>query len=205
MMVRFAKSGKRVVRLKSGDPMIFGRAGEEIARLENEGIAVEVVPGITTASAMAAALKTSLTHRDHAQELRFVTGHSRHNELPRTLDWASLSRSNQTTVFYMGGRMAGQIETRLRSHGMQSDTPVVVVSSVSQPQERRWAGPLGSLADAMQAIGTDEPVLIGIGTVFGRLIEANACSDGIEVETMRGRGSDQYVLRRGLSSSIVAS
>ncbi len=112
MMVRFAKAGKRVVRLKSGDPMIFGRAGEEIARLENEGIAVDVVPGITAASAMAASLKTSLTHRDHAQEVRFVTGHSRNAELPRTLDWPSLAKANQTSVFYMGGRMAGQIEQR---------------------------------------------------------------------------------------------
>lgn len=204
MMVRFAKSGKRVVRLKSGDPMIFGRAGEEIARLEDEGIAVEVVPGITTASAMAAALKTSLTHRDHAQELRFVTGHSRHNELPRSLDWASLSRPNQTTVFYMGGRMAGQIETRLRSSGMQPDTPVVVVSSVSRPQEHRWAGPLGKLADAMQTIGTDEPVLIGIGAVFGKIAKANACSEAMDTIPMRGHGSDEYALMRGLSGGMVA-
>jgi len=172
MMVRFAKSGKRVVRLKSGDPMIFGRAGEEIARLESEGIAVDVVPGITAASAMAASLKTSLTHRDYAQQVRFVTGHSRHNELPGTIDWGSLARPNQTSIFYMGGRMAGQIEQRLRDNGMTSDTPVVVVSSVSRPQERRWAGSLGRLADAMRTIGVDEPVLIGVGAVFSRRAEA---------------------------------
>jgi uroporphyrin-III C-methyltransferase / precorrin-2 dehydrogenase / sirohydrochlorin ferrochelatase len=172
MMVRFAKAGKRVVRLKSGDPMIFGRAGEEIARLESEGIVVDVVPGITAASAMAATLKTSLTHRDHAQQVRFVTGHSRNAELPRTLDWPSLAKANQTSIFYMGGRMAGQIEQRLSENGMTSDTPVVVMSSVSRPQERRWAGPLGGLANAIRTIGVDEPVLIGVGAVFGREAEA---------------------------------
>ncbi|KQQ75260.1 siroheme synthase [Rhizobium sp. Leaf321] len=167
MMVRFAKDGKRVVRLKSGDPMIFGRAGEEIARLHSEGIAVDVVPGITAASAMAASLKTSLTNRDHAQQVRFVTAHSRDHELPQTVDWASLAKPNQTSVFYMGGRMAGQIEQRLMDNGMTADTPVVVVSSVSRPHEQRWSGPLASLGDAMRTIGVEEPVLIGVGEVFG--------------------------------------
>lgn len=174
MMLRFAKAGKRVVRLKSGDPMIFGRAGEEIARLQDEGIAVDIVPGITAASAMAASLKTSLTHRDHAQQVRFVTAHSKHHELPRTVDWASLAGANQTSVFYMGGRMAGEIEQRLRENGMDSETPVVVMSSVSRPRERRWAGRLGSLPDAMRAMGVDEPVLIGVGAVFGKEVEASA-------------------------------
>ncbi|MDH4438936.1 MAG: siroheme synthase CysG [Rhizobium sp.] len=179
MMVRFAKAGKRVVRLKSGDPMIFGRAGEEIARLQSEGIAVDVVPGITAASAMAASLKTSLTNRDHAQQVRFVTGHSRNYELPRTVDWASLASANQTSIFYMGGRMAGQIEQRLRENGMTPDTPVVVMSSVSRPQEQRWAGPLGSLPDAMGTIGVDEPVLIGVGAVFGTVSGGCVLSDEI--------------------------
>ncbi|KQW31633.1 siroheme synthase [Rhizobium sp. Root274] len=172
MMVNFAKAGKRVVRLKSGDPMIFGRAGEEIARLESEGIPVDVVPGITAASAMAASLKTSLTNRDHAQQVSFVTAHSRHHELPRTVDWASLAATNQTSIFYMGGRMAGQIEQRLRQHGMKGDMPVVVVSAVSRPQERHWSGPLKSLAAAMETIGVDEPVLIGVGEVFGGMTES---------------------------------
>ena len=169
MMVRFAKAGKRVVRLKSGDPMIFGRAGEEIARLESEGIAVAVVPGITAASAMAASLKTSLTNRHHAQQVRFVTGHSKDGDVPGTVDWASLAGPNQTSIFYMGGRMAQRIEQRLRDNGMSPETPVAILSSVSRPQERRWSGPLRNLPDAMQAIGYDQPVLIGIGSVFGEL------------------------------------
>jgi uroporphyrin-III C-methyltransferase/precorrin-2 dehydrogenase/sirohydrochlorin ferrochelatase len=171
MMVRFAKSGKRVVRLKSGDPMIFGRAGEEIHRLQQEGIAVDVVPGVTAASAMAATLKTSLTHRDHAQQVRFVTGHSRDHDLPKTIDWTSLAQPHQTSIFYMGGRMAGQIEKRLREAGMPSDTPVVILSSVSRTTERRWVGRLKDLGAAMGEIGVDEPVLIGVGRVFGAVAE----------------------------------
>ncbi|MBB1251589.1 uroporphyrinogen-III C-methyltransferase [Rhizobium sp. G21] len=171
MMVRFAKAGNRVVRLKSGDPMIFGRAGEEIQLLQQEGIAVDVVPGVTAASAMAAALKTSLTHRDHAQQVRFVTGHSKNHDLPRTIDWASLAKPHQTSIFYMGGRMAGQIEQRLREEGMPADMPVVILSSVSRTTERRWAGRLEDLGATMGRIGVDEPVLIGVGQVFGAAME----------------------------------
>ncbi len=106
MMVKLAKSGKRVVRLKSGDPMIFGRAGEEIAHLDRENIPVDVIPGITAASAMASRLGISLTHRDHAQSVRFITGHSRHGGLPVDVDWATVADPRTTTVFYMGGRTA---------------------------------------------------------------------------------------------------
>jgi uroporphyrin-III C-methyltransferase/precorrin-2 dehydrogenase/sirohydrochlorin ferrochelatase len=185
MMVNFAKDGKRVVRLKSGDPMIFGRAGEEIARLQSEGIAVDVVPGITAASAMAASLKVSLTNRDHAQQVRFVTGHLRNSELPQTVGWDSLANANQTSIFYMGGRMAGQIEQRLLDSGMKADTPVVVVSSISRADEQRWAGPLSSLADGMKTIGVDEPVLIGIGTVFGEVAEGHSRSHEAEAQEPR--------------------
>ena len=166
MMVSLAKAGKRVVRLKSGDPMIFGRAGEEIERLRKEGIAVDVVPGITSALAMAAALGVSLTHRDHAQQVRFVTGHSRHGTLPEGLDWAALADPRQTTVFYMGGRMAGRIEKALRSAGMAAHTPAVVVSAISRSDEQRWAGPLRDLPLAVERIGVENPVLIGIGGAF---------------------------------------
>ncbi|KPF46052.1 siroheme synthase CysG [Rhizobium sp. AAP43] len=166
MMVMFAKAGKRVVRLKSGDPMIFGRAGEEIARLRQEGIAVEVVPGITAASAMAASLGVSLTHRDHAQQVRFVTGHSRHGELPQSLDWPSLADPRQSTIFYMGGRTAGSIEEKLRVAGMPATTPVVIASAISRSNQRSWRGRLAHLPRAMQDMGLDEPVLIGIGNAF---------------------------------------
>ncbi|QRM55832.1 siroheme synthase CysG [Sinorhizobium sp. BG8] len=167
MMVTFAKAGKRVVRLKSGDPMIFGRAGEEIACLERAAIPVDVVPGITAASAMAARLGISLTHRDHAQSVRFVTGHSRSGNLPADVDWKALSDARTTTIFYMGGRTAPEIRQRLLAEGMTARTPVVIVSAVSRANERRWIGNLDTVANGMEEIGLDEPVLIGIGSVFG--------------------------------------
>ena len=166
MMVNFAKAGKRVVRLKSGDPMIFGRAGEELARLEAEGIPVDVVPGITAASAMASALGISLTHRDHAQSVRFVTGHSRHGDLPASTNWANLADPTVTTVFYMGGRTAEKIRDALASNGMPLSTPAVIVTSVTRPNERRWSGTLNELAEAVAIIGVDEPILLGIGNAF---------------------------------------
>ncbi len=167
MMIRLAKAGKRVVRLKSGDPMIFGRAGEEIAALEAENIPVEVVPGITAASAMASRLGVSLTHRDHAQSVRFVTGHSRQGKLPENIDWKSLSNPGLTTVFYMGGRTAAEIQSSLLAHGMPASTPVAVMISVSRLNEQRWCGSLAQLAAAIERLGVNEPVLIGIGDAFG--------------------------------------
>ncbi len=168
-MVRLAKAGKHVVRLKGGDPMIFGRAGEEIARLEAEGIAVCVVPGITSALAMAAQLGVSLTHRDHAQSVRFVTGHSRNGELPSDLDWSGIADPKTTTIFYMGGRTADQIANQLMAKGMDPLTPVVVSKSIARAGFERWTGTIQDLATGMTIIGYDEPVLVGIGSVFAAL------------------------------------
>lgn len=183
MMIRLAKAGKRVVRLKSGDPMIFGRAGEEIAALEAENIPVDVVPGITAASAMASRLGISLTHRDHAQSVRFVTGHSRQGKLPENIDWASLSNPAVTTVFYMGGRTAADIQSSLLANGMPASTPVAVMISVSRANEQRWCGSLAQLAAAVERLGVNEPVLIGIGDAFG------AASSGFAGIDMQGGAS----------------
>jgi uroporphyrin-III C-methyltransferase/precorrin-2 dehydrogenase/sirohydrochlorin ferrochelatase len=167
-MIALARAGKRVVRLKSGDPMIFGRAGEEIACLEKEGIFVDVVPGITSASAMAASLGISLTHRDHAQSVNFVTGHSRLGDLPTDLDWKNFANPRTTTIFYMGGRTASQIQARLLAAGMAPDTPSVIVSAVTRGNEKRWGGAVNGLADAMEDIGVNNPVIIGVGHVFAK-------------------------------------
>lgn len=168
MMLSFAKAGKRVVRLKSGDPMIFGRAGEEIEFLQDHGVCVDVVPGITSASAMASRLGVSFTHRDHAQGVRFVTGHSRRGVLPDNLDWKSLADPRTTTIYYMAGRTAGAIQERLVEAGLERDMPVAIISGIARANERRWSGTLKQLSAAMTEIGVDEPVLIGIGQVFGQ-------------------------------------
>lgn len=176
MMLSFAKAGKRVVRLKFGDPMVFGRAGEEIAFLEGEGIAVDVVPGITAASAMAARLGVSLTHRDHAQAVRFVTGHSRHGRLPSDMDWRSLADARTTTIFYMAGRTAGEIREKLLAENMRPSMPVVVMSAIARENERRWSGPLDDLGEAIGFVGLDDPVLIGIGSVFAKASQEEPCA-----------------------------
>ncbi len=172
MMLSLARQGKNVIRLKSGDPMVFGRAGEEIETLRQENIPVSVIPGITSASAMASSLGISFTHRDHAQSVRFVTGHSRHGTLPETIDWSGLADPATTTVFYMGARTAGRISERLISKGLKASMPAVAVAAVSRPNERRWSGPLGALAEGVSRLGLDDPVLIGVGAVFEK---GNAC------------------------------
>jgi uroporphyrin-III C-methyltransferase/precorrin-2 dehydrogenase/sirohydrochlorin ferrochelatase len=165
-MVKLAKAGKRVVRLKSGDPMIFGRAGEEIAHLDRENIPVDVIPGITAASAMASRLGISLTHRDHAQSVRFITGHSRHGGLPTDVNWATVADPQTTTVFYMGGRTAPAIAEKLVAEGLPPSTPTVIVSDVSRTTERAWRGSLATLSDGIGQIGYDNPVLIAVGSAL---------------------------------------
>lgn len=168
LMLKLARQGKHVVRLKSGDPSIFGRAGEEIALLEANGIPVTIVPGITSASALAAALGISLTHRDHAQSLRLVTGHSRHGGLPAELDRRGYADPNTTLIVYMGGRTRCELARKLIAEGLSRTTPVAVVSSVSRDCEQRWFGTLELLsASALPPnFDVDQPVLIGIGQAF---------------------------------------
>lgn len=166
LMLKLAREGKRVVRLKSGDPMIFGRAGEEIAELQAHGIAIDVVPGITAASAMAAALGTSLTHRDHARSVRFVTGNSRHGGLPGDLDWRALADPSATTIFYMGGRTGGEIAKRLIDFGLVPETPVAIAFAVGRPEQSLITIDLARLASEDLVPVGGSPVLIGIGRVF---------------------------------------
>lgn len=148
--------------------MIFGRAGEEIDFLRQRGIEVDVVPGITSASAMASRLGISLTHRDHAQGVRFVTGHSRNGVLPDNLDWSAMADPAITTIYYMAGRTAAEISRELIAAGMPMDAPATIVRSVSRLSERRWVGKLWEMPLAMQEIGFDDPVLIGVGAVFSK-------------------------------------
>jgi uroporphyrin-III C-methyltransferase / precorrin-2 dehydrogenase / sirohydrochlorin ferrochelatase len=168
-----AKQGKQVVRLKSGDPMIFGRAGEEIEHLEKAGVPVDVVPGITAGIAMASALGVSLTHRDMAQSVRFVTGCAKTGQLPSGLDWQGLADPNTTTIFYMAGGTAGAIAERLITAGCSPSLPAVMVSNVSRGDER-WTGLIADLGSASERRDPSKPVIIGVGHVFRRASRAGA-------------------------------
>jgi uroporphyrin-III C-methyltransferase/precorrin-2 dehydrogenase/sirohydrochlorin ferrochelatase len=174
MMVKLTRTGKRVVRLKAGDPMIFGRGGEEIEQLEAANIPVDIVPGITAALAMASALRVSLTHRDLARSVRFVTGHSKSGGLPEDLDWRAVADPTASTIFYMGGRMAARIATRLLAEGLPPETPVAVASAVSRPDQRLSRGRLSDLEKTVLEVDSSAPVIIGIGGVFAE--RANAAS-----------------------------
>jgi uroporphyrin-III C-methyltransferase/precorrin-2 dehydrogenase/sirohydrochlorin ferrochelatase len=157
-------AGRSVVRLKSGDPMIFGRAGEEMARLAAEGIGYDVVPGITAGVALAAALGVSLTHRDHTNSVRFVTGHSKSGGLPEDVDWRAIADPSATTSFYMAGRTADDLSQRSVSHGIPGDTPVVIAAA-RQTQQIRTAA-LVDLEKAAGDLDKTMPILIGVGEVF---------------------------------------
>lgn len=166
LLVALARQGRHVVRLKSGDPMVFGRAGEEIAVLRDADIPVSVVPGITTALALGATLGVSLSQRGVSQQVMLVTGRDRDGGLPRDLDWAAMARPQATTVVYMGARMAPAIAARLAAEGLPQDTSVVVAHGVSRPTQTVWTGTLADLAQYVAPAG-DAPAILGIGAVFG--------------------------------------
>lgn len=176
MMLSLARAGRRVVRLKSGDPMIFGRMGEEAEALAAEGIPYEVIPGITAAQALGARLGLSLTHRDGAKSLRLVTGHSKAGGLPEGLDWEALADPTATTIVYMGGRTAAALAARLRSLGLPADLPAVVAAALARPAEAIVPTTLGEVASAVAVTPKGEPLLIGLGSVFG---EVNVGTDRI--------------------------
>ena len=163
LLVEHARAGRQVVRLKGGDPFIFGRGGEELEALRAAGIPYEVVPGITAASACAAYAGIPLTHRDHAQSLRLVTAHC--GDSVDTIDWHSLAQGRQTLAFYMGvGRLA-IIRDRLIEHGRAADTPIAIIENGSRPEQRVTLATLGDLADLAVQGGIRSPALVIVGEV----------------------------------------
>jgi uroporphyrin-III C-methyltransferase len=167
LMVRLARSGRPVLRLKGGDPYIFGRGGEEVQALAEQGIPFEVIPGISAAQGAAACAGMPLTHRDHADTLVFATGHLRGQGQERSvdLDWPMLARPRQTLVIYMGVGALPVICTQLMAHGMRPDTPAAVVEQATLPQQRMLRGSLHSLPSLALAHGVKAPALIMIGGV----------------------------------------
>ncbi|MBL0514633.1 siroheme synthase CysG [Aeromonas media] len=161
LLLEEAKKGQRVVRLKGGDPFIFGRGGEELETLVGSGIGFQVVPGITAASGCAAYAGIPLTHRDHAQSVRFVTAHGKGGA--RDLDWPLLARDKQTLVFYMGLSSCATIREQLLAHGKGGDTPVALIERGTQPSQRVIRGTLNELPAL--AVGVESPALIMVGSV----------------------------------------
>ncbi|MFT4089923.1 MAG: siroheme synthase CysG [Asticcacaulis sp.] len=167
LLVEQARLGKRVVRLKGGDPFVFGRGGEEVEALKAAGIEVHITPGITAALGCAASAAVPLTHRDHAQSVTFVTGHAKDGDAqtPLQLDWKALSAAHHTLVIYMGIATAGTISERLIHHGRDRHTPVLVVENGTRVTERRWLTHLEALPQSLDDQPPSGPALLIIGEV----------------------------------------
>ncbi len=163
LLVRLAREGKRVLRLKGGDPFIFGRGGEEIAELIDENIEFQVVPGITAASGCASYAGIPLTHRDYSQACIFVTGHRRDGSAD--LNWKMLSHANQTVVFYMGLDNVDRICRSMKEHGRAADTPAALVEKGTTREQRVFVGDLDSLPGIISENEVSAPTLILIGEV----------------------------------------
>ena len=174
LMVSLAKAGRRVVRLKGGDPMIFGRADEEIAACRAAGIAVEVVPGVTTAQAAAARLKVSLTRREEARRVQYITGHGRDGQLPNDIDWQSLADPAATTVVYMPVKTLPALVAQASAAGLDPATPAVAVANATRAEERRIAGRVAELPALLAAAAPSGPVIVMIGRVFADYVEETA-------------------------------
>lgn len=163
LMLEHARAGKRVVRLKGGDGFIFGRGGEELEFLRAHGIGYEVVPGITAALACAAYAGIPLTHRDHAQSVRFVTAHAKAED--DGLDWAGFAREKQTLAFYMGVSGLERVRARLLAHGRAASTPCALVENGSRPEQRVVVGTLDDLPALARRHDVRSPALLFVGEV----------------------------------------
>ncbi|WP_057917266.1 siroheme synthase CysG [Lysobacter antibioticus] len=163
LMLEHARAGKRVVRLKGGDPFVFGRGGEELEVLRDHGIAFEVVPGITAALACGAYAGIPLTHREHAQSLRLVTAHLK--DANDGLDWRALAQEKQTLAVYMGVSGLDVLRDKLIEHGRAASTPFALIENGSRPEQRVVTGTLAELAERAQSHRVQSPALLIVGEV----------------------------------------
>ncbi|HXW48111.1 MAG TPA: siroheme synthase CysG [Xanthobacteraceae bacterium] len=187
LMISLAKAGRCVVRLKGGDPMVFGRADEEIVACRAAGIAVEVVPGITTAQGAAARLLVSLTRRQEARRLQYITGHGRDGKLPADVDWTSITDPRATTVVYMPTRTLPALVAAALEHGLDPSTPAVAVACATRPDERVITARIADLPARLAAEPTTGPVVVMIGSVFADYLELSTANMTPIGETAQAR------------------
>jgi uroporphyrin-III C-methyltransferase/precorrin-2 dehydrogenase/sirohydrochlorin ferrochelatase len=162
-LLEHVRAGRRVVRLKGGDPFVFGRGGEELEFLREHGIRYEVVPGVTAAIACAAYAGVPLTHRDHAQSVRFVTAHCQSSR--DTLDWAALAQERQTLAVYMGVAELETLQARLIEYGRAASTPFALIENGTRPEQRVVIGTLGALHQRATSHAVKSPALLVLGEV----------------------------------------
>lgn len=167
LLVRRAQRGQAVVRLKGGDPLIFGRGGEELEALIEAGVPFEIVPGVTAAAGCAADAVIPLTHRDHAQTLVIATGHTKNGE--PDLNWKALCQPSQTLVFYMGHKALAALCGKLIEHGLPASTPAAMIENGTLPGQRTVRRRLDQLAAAVDVAALEGPALLIVGEVVGAL------------------------------------
>ncbi|MEW6990005.1 uroporphyrinogen-III C-methyltransferase [Colwelliaceae bacterium 6441] len=176
-LVDYAKEGKRVLRLKGGDPFIFGRGGEEAEYMLQNGVSCHICPGITAASGCTTYAGIPLTHRGVAQGCTFITGHIQNNG-QLNLPWQSLTSPAQTVVFYMGINTLPKIAEQLVKHGRSIDTPAALIRKGTQPEQKTYRGTIGNLAELVEKHNITPPTLIVIGDVVNQLTEKQLTTPG---------------------------
>lgn len=173
LMIGYAKLGKRVVRVKSGDPSIFSRADEEIRAAREAGVPIEIVPGITTATAAAAYLGTSLTKRGVARRVQMITGHDFDGKLPENLDLSALADRGATTCVFMGKATFASLADKLIAHGLSGDTPTVVIESLGSPATTVMAGTIKRVAACLAQAKPSGPCMILYGQALAGVVADN--------------------------------
>ncbi len=196
LMISLAKAGRRVVRLKGGDPMIFGRADEEIAACRNAGIAVEAVPGVPAAQGAASRLHISLTRRLAARRVQYITGHDRGGKLPDDIDWASLADPAVTTVVYMPTKTLPDLVTAALNAGLDPATSAVAVARATRADERIISGSIAALPARLAAESLPAPIVVMIGRVFADYAGTDARATG-DSDLSRGDATSPPLNSRG--------
>ena len=209
LLLQFAQSGRTVVRLKGGDPTVFGRGGEEMEYLEAQGVRVRIVPGVTAAAGIAADLGVPLTHRDFADAVHFLTGHAKSGcttPLGERYEWAKLADPRATLVVYMGLATLPELAPALIAAGLPADTPAMAVQDGTTASQRVVAAGVGDLADAVAAAELKSPTLIFVGSVVSLLNKRDdAAAFGDALTEIKTRAAPVRVLTADGAQALLAS